>query len=167
MEKYYKVGDRVRIVNQRNRWWDADGRMDKRRGEVMTIQQKMYTPMGIMYFMVEDECENNGRGWAWSARDFVGKVAFDAPVAEPMPKLTTGMFGMTDDGDYFVVVGNLIVFQIGGYAVVGGDGKLTKLAHPIVALYQCNCFTDIHNGTARLLWESPDYTRSARSGGGE
>lgn len=64
----YNVGDKVRIISKRGVAWNYDGEMDKYCGTVMTIREVI----GDLYQMEEDKNENNGMGWYWSDRDFVG-----------------------------------------------------------------------------------------------
>ena len=66
----YNVGDKVRIVNKRNPWWNMEGKMDKHCGKVMTIRNIVNHSFGSVYFLEEDQSENCGVGWAWASEDF-------------------------------------------------------------------------------------------------
>lgn len=69
--KYYRVGDKVRIVNHRNAWWNWRGEMDKWMGKVMTVR----TANGDHYEMEEDKHENGGIGWGWESDDFAELIS--------------------------------------------------------------------------------------------
>lgn len=59
----YKVGDKVRIVSEWgiDCYQDSKGKMDKWLGKVMTIRY-----VGeLVYRMVEDSTEYDGKGWPW------------------------------------------------------------------------------------------------------
>jgi len=68
----YKVGDRVRIVDE----WrpgckeNIEGQMDRWLGQVMTIRQVKDNH----YKMVEDVMERNGVGWVWFESSIVGSI---------------------------------------------------------------------------------------------
>ena len=85
----YRVGDKVRIVNHRNSWWNWEGRMDKWMGKIMTIRKVT----SIFYEMEEDKMENNGTGWGWKDDDFTelipNRVSNDKIVIMHDGKTTT------------------------------------------------------------------------------
>lgn len=57
MERKYKIGDRVRIVNKRVPGMSQQGNMDKYLGTVMTIKRYIFDRS---YEMIEDDSQ-----WAW------------------------------------------------------------------------------------------------------
>lgn len=61
----YKVGDKVKIVNQRVAGMNSEGLMDEWFGKIMTIAK--ISEDGYSYFMKEDGGEVNGSfyGWMW------------------------------------------------------------------------------------------------------
>lgn len=69
-KKVYKVGDKVKIVDKRNWWWNHEGKMDEYCGKVLTIKE---VPDENVYIMEE------APKWAWSIDDIVGYVE-EAPV---------------------------------------------------------------------------------------
>jgi hypothetical protein len=57
----FNVGDKVKIINHRNWWWNIEGEMDKYMNKVLTIGEcecESYTMK---------ECPT----WAWAVEDFV------------------------------------------------------------------------------------------------
>ena len=64
MEMRFNVGDKV-IVARRGETWNADGKMDKWLGRVMTIRYKDVDA----YHMEEDQDEYDGEGWWWFDTD--------------------------------------------------------------------------------------------------
>lgn len=69
----YKVGDKVRVrrFDERPGCWNAEGKMDKYMGKIVTIKS-IFLPGTIQ--IVEDQ--NEGSGWLWSESDFE-PVKFD------------------------------------------------------------------------------------------
>lgn len=61
----YKVGDKVRIINHRNWYWNCEGEMDQYMGKVMTIKR---IAGNDTYFMEE------APQWAWGKKDFECKI---------------------------------------------------------------------------------------------
>ena len=61
----YKVGDKVRIINHRNWYWNCEGGMDQYMGKVMTIKR---IAGNDAYFMEE------APQWAWGKKDFECKI---------------------------------------------------------------------------------------------
>lgn len=62
-----KVGDRVRIKNQRGAYWNSEGEMDKWMGQDVTIRS--IDEYGSV--KIEEDCkENCGTGWTWKHNDF-------------------------------------------------------------------------------------------------
>lgn len=66
----YKVGDKVRIVSKWGKGCheNADGKMDKWLGKVMTVRDVGIT----LYRMVEDIEDNESGGWAWTENCIAG-----------------------------------------------------------------------------------------------
>lgn len=155
MKFKYNVGDKVKVRSDLSEALGASQAMIKRwAGKVVTISA-VDVPMPILglrlgsYEIAEDD--SNGRGeykFLWHDDMFEGLA--DAKPANPMPKLTTGMFGVEDDGDMFVVVNNLIVYRDGCWENVS---DMEVDSDPIVALYDCQCFNDIEDGSATVIWK--------------
>lgn len=64
----FKVGDKVKIVEHRNAWWNFSGKMDRWMGKTMTVRKA--DPACDSYRMEEDKNENGSNGWSWDAKDF-------------------------------------------------------------------------------------------------
>ena len=66
----YKAGDKVRIVSKWGKGCheNADGKMDKWLGKVMTVRDVGIT----LYRMVEDIEDNESGGWAWTENCIAG-----------------------------------------------------------------------------------------------
>lgn len=60
-----RVGDKVRIVDHRNLWWNCSGEMDHWMGKTMTIRKISNGNID----MKEDVNENNNIGWGWNVED--------------------------------------------------------------------------------------------------
>lgn len=71
--------------------------------------------------------------------------------------LKPGMFGKTfPDGDLFVVAGDKLIFSNGMYdAIDDMDDNLTFLfgTSGISEIYEANCFQQINDGRAKLIWK--------------
>lgn len=67
----YRVGDKVRIVNERTSFMNSEGLADHWLGKTMTIIA--FTNKGL-YKMKEDKDENAGCGWVWGDREIVCHV---------------------------------------------------------------------------------------------
>lgn len=82
----YKVGDRVRIVDQ---WvWigqNTEGRMDKWLGKAMTIS----VVGNGSYHMLEDYGENMGDGWFWDEDMIAGPASYPTIVLTSDGKTAT------------------------------------------------------------------------------
>ena len=72
----YKVGDKVRIVDNRTGPMNNFGKMDKWLGKVVTIRECLLSG----YWMEEDYGENIGYGWCWDD-DMISGLA--EPGREP------------------------------------------------------------------------------------
>lgn len=155
MKFKYNVGDKVLVRSDLSDEHGASKKMAERwAGKVVTISA-VDVPMPILglrlgaYEIEEDD--SNGRGeykYLWNEGMFEGLA--EAKPANPMPKLTTGMFGVEDDGDMFVVVNNLIVYRDGCWEDVS---DMEVDSDFIVALYDCRCFNDIEDGSATVIWK--------------
>lgn len=68
----YKVGDKVRIVSKWGKCCheNADGKMDKWLGKVMTVM--CVDCNRKCYKMIEDESEQDGYGWYWYENSIEG-----------------------------------------------------------------------------------------------
>ena len=63
-----------------------------------------------------------------------------------MIELKTGMFGVTDDGDEFVVVGDKIVYKSGTWQSVEDAWDTDGLCYKILRVYNdVPCFNSLHN----------------------
>lgn len=71
-----------------------------------------------------------------------------------MVKLENGMFGMTNDGDYFVVVNDYLVYESGTYSYVSNYRNDTlSCMYQIMYLFRgCRCFNDVQRAI-----ENSDY----------
>lgn len=172
MKCNYKVGDTVKVRCDLSEEHGASPLMTKRyAGEVVTIKE-VDPPMPVLgikigaYYIEEDK-----QRYLWSDSMFDGLVSRANPApaeekpANPMPKLTTGMFGKEDDGDIFVVVGDTIVYQNGLWESVDDmtDGSAYLGSGNIVALYDTTCFDCVKDGTAEVIWERDKSDKSDES----
>ena len=69
-------------------------------------------------------------------------------------KLVDGLFGMDSEGDLFVVVGNRLVYQSGGFdwRVSVNDNLKFESGRSIDALYEANCFGECNYPEWREIW---------------
>lgn len=74
--------------------------------------------------------------------------------------LRDGMFGkFENDNDVFVVVGNRLIYQDGCYDdLFDMTDNLEIDGFKIIVLYEADCFDDVHDGTARVIWERKEET---------
>lgn len=77
----YKVGDKVRIVNERVKGMNSDGKMDCWLGKVMTINEVIEDYKRCPYKMKEDE-----RYWSWS-NDMIAGLAEPELTAEEVLRI--------------------------------------------------------------------------------
>ena len=89
----YKAGDKVRIVSKWGKGCheNADGKMDKWLGKVMTVRDVGIT----LYRMVEDIEDNEWGGWAWTENCIAGlacenKIVITTDGAETLARLYDG-----------------------------------------------------------------------------
>ena len=89
----YKAGDKVRIVSKWGKGCheNADGKMDKWLGKVMTVRDVGIT----LYRMVEDIEDNESGGWAWTENCIAGlacenKIVITTDGAETLARLYDG-----------------------------------------------------------------------------
>lgn len=61
--------------------------------------------------------------------------------------LKTGMFGVDNDGNYFIVVNNLIVYQNGGFDLLDyvEDDLTLSFRRRIMKLFNCGSFKQAKN----------------------
>lgn len=109
-EMRYDVGERVRIrkdLKERDVFGISiiSPSMAEQRGKVATIQSVNQS----FYFL-----DINGEGWT---EEMFEPVEEEEKTVEKFTRkdLQTCMFGETNDGSIFVVAGNLLVFENGGY----------------------------------------------------
>ena len=159
MKMKYKVGDKVRVREDLVVWTprnmhagyhndegfipannDVVSEMAEHGGKVATIVGYGGV-LRNMYRIDLDACL-----YLWTDGMFTGLADEDAPAKEAtpaLPELKTGLFGVMDDGDVFVVVGERIVYQNGGFDFVKsfqnpeGAAKVCR----INALYTGNAFS--------------------------
>ena len=160
MKCTYKVGDKVLVRSDLSEEHGASERMTELyAGKIVTIKETNAPVFGIdigAYIIEEDK-----QRYRWNDDMFEAlvDVAEPAPVevkpANPMPALTTGMFGKEEDGDIFVVVGDLIVYKSGLWESVKDITNRSGYygGENIVGLYDCKCFDEVEDGTATVLWE--------------
>ena len=89
----YKAGDKVRIVSKWGKGCheNADGKMDKWLGKVMTVRDVGIT----LYRMVEDIEDNESGGWAWTENCIAGlacenKIVITTDGTETLARLYDG-----------------------------------------------------------------------------
>lgn len=78
-----------------------------------------------------------------------------------IPGLKTGMFGIEDDGECFVVVNEDIVYEGGQHeevSLVDEYGNFTRApeCHIVKLFIDCSCFKQAKDGRATLIWERPE-----------
>lgn len=154
----YNVGDKVRVRNNLKELGGVGTMLDFA-GKVVTISKVNPTAFfGIeipdVYNIKEDATPYK---FLWSDFMFDSLVesgSMEEPV-DPveMPKLTTGMFGIEFDGECFVVVNDNCVYE-GGLC----EGVRFMNSHPekIKALYKSDCFKQIKDNRAELIWKNPN-----------
>ena len=70
-------------------------------------------------------------------------------------ELKTGMFGKENDGELFVIVGDRIIYEGGAYEDIPdlNDNLEWEDDCYICELYECDCFANIHDGSANVIWK--------------
>ena len=135
----YKVGDRVRIVQNWNKTdisrVNPRGKMDRWLGKTMTIKE---TRAGY-YKMVEDTQENFGKGWGWFEDMVEGFVTLCIKT-----DLKTGDVVQCRNGEIGIVIVdmNVIIFSRGHLTMSQLDSYLIHLfnnAFDVVAIRRPNC----------------------------
>lgn len=164
----YKVDDKVKVRSDLSEEHGASPLMIKQyAGKVVTISDvdPVMPLLGVLrgHYHIEEDCDHAsdcGFKYIWCDAMFEGLAEGDTPAtpevkpANPMPKLTNGMFGKEDDGDIFVVVGDKLVYKSGLWESVSDMESGTYFGGDcIVALYEANCFEDVKDGTAELIWK--------------
>lgn len=72
-------------------------------------------------------------------------------------ELRTGMFGVDNDGEVFVVVGDKLMYENGQYDNVADMNDNLEFAnHHIIELHEATCFKMVKEGRSRLIWERPE-----------
>ena len=75
--------------------------------------------------------------------------------------LKTGVFGVTNNGENFVVVGESIIYQKGGYDVISiFDGKLSCPFYEIEKLIDACSFNNLNTCLkhhCRIIYDRKDY----------
>lgn len=106
-----KVGTRIKIINGGIGCLGANGRCG-----VVTNKP---ANAGLCEYEVGYNVEVDD-GYVWRINEYavVEKLAVPVNNDNPMPKLETGMFGITSDDETFVVVGDIVVFQNAGFDYV-------------------------------------------------
>lgn len=146
----YNVGDKVKVRENIGEIMGAIGipPMIAFAGEEVTIS-KVGAVASMSMDTYEIKEDDSPLKYAWS-NDMFEDVASTAPKKNPMPELTTGMFGKDEKGDLFVIVNDLIVYQKGTWDWLEDivDGIVT-----VDALYKSNCFNRVKDGKAKVIWE--------------
>lgn len=73
-------------------------------------------------------------------------------------ELKTGMFGIMDDGEVFVIAGDKLIYECGQYnnlADMSDDLTFGDEAW-VVGLFEAHCFTQVKDGRAKVIWERPE-----------
>lgn len=146
----YNVGDVVKVRSDLSENHGASTEMIRKwAGKEVTIKDTTaITLFGRMpfYTIVEG-------GFVWGDDMFECLVRpANSAKSNKMPELTTGMFGVDDTGDRFVVVGRTLVYQQSGLLDCLDD-DIYDPTEWVEALYECECFDDIEDGTAKVIWE--------------
>ncbi len=77
MENKFKVGDKVLLKNERGGHWNSSGKMDKYKGQIVTI-----TEIRGSSFYIEEDCGENG-GFKWSFEfDNIERIANDITLSD-------------------------------------------------------------------------------------
>jgi len=72
-------------------------------------------------------------------------------------ELTPGMFGVMDDGEVFVVVGDKLIFECGQYDKVADMNDAMEFAnHHVKELHEATCFKMVKEGRSRVIWKRPE-----------
>lgn len=165
----YNVGDKVKVRADLAKHFPATSVMEEEfGGKVVTISAKpAVTVFGeIEGYNIEEDKNPDPFKRIFTDNMFEGLATETPAVPEtpkatevkptevnPMPKLTTGMFGVHADGDPFVVVNDILVFLSGKWGTVDFYQNCPKF---IKALYKAHCFNTIKEGNGVLIWENPN-----------
>lgn len=162
----YNVGDKVKVRSDLTEGKLYGGiyageDMCSIAGKEVTISDvNPRTMFGVMkgrYYIEEEPgtcgvpALDNTIKYVWSEEMF--EDIAPAEKTNAMPKLETGMFGIEEDGDIFVVAGDLIVYQSGMYETVD---YAENPNHKITALYEAVSFDMVKGGDAEVIWERKD-----------
>lgn len=144
----YNVGDKVKVRSDLSGRHGASARMAKMwAGDVVTIESVFIDRFdGGVRYTVEDGKSIGGVSYVWNDVMFDGLADEDINA---MPKLTTGMFGRESDGDLFVVVGDICVYQSGEWEHTNDSSWHYLITH----LYKAKSFKEIECGCATAIWE--------------
>lgn len=149
----YKVGDVVKVRSDLSEEHGATRLMIRKwAGKTVTIEStEVKTFLGTMPFYSVVGAE----GYAWGDDMFEGLANATEELPKEMPKLTNGMFGVDEEGTAFVVVNDILVYQDGMLDRLGDEIECP--ANFIATLYKCECFRDIEDGSAEVIWENPIF----------
>ena len=139
----YNVGDKVMVRADLCEKHGAFGDMLQFAGKPVTISHTDAFGNDLTVYNIEED--RNRIKFLWSDKMFEGVT-----TANPMPELTTGMFGKTSDGDLFIVVNDLLVYQHGTWDWVK---DVEKGVVTVDALYDSNCFDRVKADRATVIWE--------------
>lgn len=93
------------------------------------------------------------------------KVAFDRLVereekVKPKELLKNGVFGKTADNDWFVVVGDSVIYKRGMFDIVE---EFSEDLDDIVALIAAKCFNEaqyaLKNNSQQVIWRNPKWMK--------
>lgn len=77
--------------------------------------------------------------------------------------LKNGMFGKLSDGDIFVVVDNMMIYQSGMVDIIDemNDDMVFKLSgNKVIELYEATSFNAVEEGRCKTIWKRPEKAES-------
>lgn len=166
----FNVGDKVRIRKDlHNSIYDecyVTSSMAKHRGEIVTIAEYSSERHPTWFRIVEnlDGCKPNW-GWSESMVELVEEKKMFTKY-----DLRTGMFGVMEDGEKFVVVGDKMIYQNRGYDLVCTlDEDLCFTMHSISKVYDnvvsfWNLETTMRSGSKSPVYDRERDTKTLYNG---
>lgn len=156
----YKTGDKVLVRSDLSKAHGAGEEMvENWAGKVVTIAavepDTLFGKLPNSYH-IEEDTKPTAVKYVWWDNRFEGLASEGAEPKEevkpknPMPELKNGMFGMEHDGELFVVVDDMAVYQMG----LCEDVDFLVTFDKIKALYESTCFKQIKDGRAKMIWSA-------------
>ena len=72
-------------------------------------------------------------------------------------ELVTGMFGVMDDGEVFVVAADKLIFERGQYDdIVDMNDAMEFPNHYVTEVHEATCFKMVKEGRSRVIWKRPE-----------